>query len=538
MWIEQVTGAPINRAIAEELSSIARQQVIDAAGPVWRTEPLRDDPLAAERVGVLEDDRPVGLEMLIERDPVASVSEQIREHGLAALDRLPPKVLAVEFDQIAMTAPCFPPPSVPKDHTPRHGLRGPELPASGTTPRPREKEIAVVRGHDRFVNSAAFSPDGSRIVTASNDGTARIWNAATQREIAVMRGTTSDISEFCAHPSTPTGRASLRRQRTRPFRVSRTLRVDRPSRLCAAMAIGSLPPSSAPDGSRIVTASYDDTAHIWDAATGKVIAVLPGSAVSAAFSPDGSRIVTGEPTEGAVHIWAVATGKGIAVMRGHVVLSAAFSPDGSRIVTASEDQTCPHLGRRDWKEPNRVVIAEDTRKLLGNLFELEDLGAKDLKGIAGRVRAFAALRASSAEGRFEAMHTTGLTDLVGREEELELLLRRWSKAKTGEGQVVLLSGEPGIGKSRLTAALLERVASEPHTRLRYFCSPQHTDSERCTRSSVRWNVPLPLHTTTTGKRSWTSLMLCWRRALRHFRTPRCWPKCCRLQTMVVIRRSN
>ena len=80
------------------------------------------------------------------------------------------------------------------------------------------------------------------------------------------------------------------------------------------------------------------------------------------------------------------------------------------------------------------------------------------------------------ESRFEAFHASGLTDLVGREEELELLLRRWSKAKTGEGQVVLLSGEPGIGKSRLTAALLERVASEPHTRLRYFCSPQHTDS--------------------------------------------------------------
>ncbi len=78
--------------------------------------------------------------------------------------------------------------------------------------------------------------------------------------------------------------------------------------------------------------------------------------------------------------------------------------------------------------------------------------------------------------RFEALHASGLTDLVGREEELELLLRRWSRAKTGEGQVVLLSGEPGIGKSRLTAALLERLASEPHTRLRYFCSPQHTDS--------------------------------------------------------------
>jgi predicted ATPase len=74
------------------------------------------------------------------------------------------------------------------------------------------------------------------------------------------------------------------------------------------------------------------------------------------------------------------------------------------------------------------------------------------------------------------MHATGLTELVGREEELELLLRRWSKAKSGEGQVVLLSGEPGIGKSRLTAALLERVAAEPHIRLRNFCSPQHTDS--------------------------------------------------------------
>jgi class 3 adenylate cyclase len=127
-------------------------------------------------------------------------------------------------------------------------------------------------------------------------------------------------------------------------------------------------------------------------------------------------------------------------------------------------------------EPNNVVIAESTRKLLGNLFELEELGSKELKGISGPVGAWAALRASSVEGRFEALHGSGLTELVGRGEELELLLRRWSKAKTSEGQVVLLSGEPGIGKSRLTAALLERLTAEPHTRLRYFCSPQHTDS--------------------------------------------------------------
>jgi class 3 adenylate cyclase len=127
-------------------------------------------------------------------------------------------------------------------------------------------------------------------------------------------------------------------------------------------------------------------------------------------------------------------------------------------------------------EPNSVVIADGTRKLVGNLFELEDLGAQDLKGISGPVKAWVALRPSSVESRFDALHPSGLTELVGREEELELLLRRWSKAKSGEGQVVLLSGEAGIGKSRLTAALLERLGTEPHTRLRYFCSPQHTDS--------------------------------------------------------------
>jgi class 3 adenylate cyclase len=127
-------------------------------------------------------------------------------------------------------------------------------------------------------------------------------------------------------------------------------------------------------------------------------------------------------------------------------------------------------------EPNMVVIAEGTRRLFGNLFELEDLGAKNLKGIDEPVRAWVVLRASTVESRFEALHASGLTALVGREEETELLLRRWSRAKNGEGQVVLLSGEAGIGKSRLTAALLERLEGEPHTRLRYFCSPQHTDS--------------------------------------------------------------
>src|SRR5215475_4960277 len=138
----------------------------------------------------------------------------------------------------------------------------------------------------------------------------------------------------------------------------------------------------------------------------------------------------------------------------------------------------PNLAARlqEIAEPNMVVICDSTRRLLGTLFELEDLGPRDLKGLAKPARAWAALRASSVASRFEALHATGLTTLVGRDEECELLLRRWLMAKSGEGQMVLLSGEAGIGKSRLTAALLESLATESHARLRYFCSPQHTDS--------------------------------------------------------------
>ena len=174
---------------------------------------------------------------------------------------------------------------------------------------------------------------------------------------------------------------------------------------------------------------------------------------------------------------------------------------------------------------------------LGNLFELEDLGAQDLKGIAGPVRAWAALRPASVESRFEALHASGLTELVGREEELELLLRRWSKAKSGEGQVVLLSGEPGIGKSRLTAALLERLAGEPHTRLRYFCSPQHTDSALYPIIGQMERAAGFAHDD-TAQAKLDKLERCWRKALRHPKMRHFLPKCCRCRTMDVIRRLN
>ena len=210
---------------------------------------------------------------------------------------------------------------------------------------------------------------------------------------------------------------------------------------------------------------------------------------------------------------------------------------------ASQEQAIvgetPNLAARlqGVAEPNSVVIAESTRKLVGNLFEFQGLGAQNLRGISGAVRSLGRNTTSFVESRFDALHTSGLSELVGREEELELLLRRWSKAKSGEGQVVLLSGEPGIGKSRLTAALLERLAHEPHTRLRYFCSPQHTDSAFFPIISQR-SAPLGSRTTTPRKRSSANSTPCWRKVSHHARTRRSLPICFRSRTMDAIRRSN
>jgi class 3 adenylate cyclase len=150
---------------------------------------------------------------------------------------------------------------------------------------------------------------------------------------------------------------------------------------------------------------------------------------------------------------------------------------------AAQEQTVvgetPNLAARlqGIAEPDAVVIADSTRRLLGNLFELKDLGLRDLKGIAGPARAWAALRASSVESRFEAARAdAALTPLVGREEEIALLLRRWHEAEESEGQVVLVGGEPGIGKSRLTRVLRERLEQARYTMLRYQCSPYHLNS--------------------------------------------------------------
>ena len=125
--------------------------------------------------------------------------------------------------------------------------------------------------------------------------------------------------------------------------------------------------------------------------------------------------------------------------------------------------------------PGALVIADSTRRQIGQLFEIEDLGLRALAGFAEPQRAWCIAGESGVLSRFEALRSEA-TPLVGRDEELDLLLRRWQQAKAGEGRVVLVSGEPGIGKSRLSAALSSRIQGEPHTRVRYFCSPHHQDS--------------------------------------------------------------
>ena len=123
--------------------------------------------------------------------------------------------------------------------------------------------------------------------------------------------------------------------------------------------------------------------------------------------------------------------------------------------------------------PNSVLIDATTRRLTGNLFEYEPVDPGAFKGFDGPVGAWRVLRERTMQSRFEALRAVNLAPLVGREEEIELLLRRWQQAKDGAGRVVLVSGEPGIGKSRLTATLIERLANERPTTLRHFCLP-HT----------------------------------------------------------------
>ena len=160
-----------------------------------------------------------------------------------------------------------------------------------------------------------------------------------------------------------------------------------------------------------------------------------------------------------------------------VVVVGALSGEGALREHAVVGET-PNLAARlqALAEPGTIVVAASTRRLLSDLFRLRDLGRHEVKGIAEPVAAWAVEGVSASESRFEAVHVTGLTDLIGRGDEIDFLLGRQRLAWKGEGQIVLISGEPGIGKSRLAAALRKRIAGEPYTHLSYQCSHYHANS--------------------------------------------------------------
>ncbi len=166
----------------------------------------------------------------------------------------------------------------------------------------------------------------------------------------------------------------------------------------------------------------------------------------------------------------------VGIATGQVVIGDLVGEAG-RDTEAVTGET-PILAARlqDEAEANHVVIGAATRHLLGQTFALEDLNLRSLKGFAEPKPVWRVVGERVVVGRFEAVHVGRLTTFIGREEEVSLLQRRWEQAKQGEGQVVLLSGDAGIGKSRLTRTVMENIAREPHTRLRFQCSPHHVNS--------------------------------------------------------------
>jgi class 3 adenylate cyclase len=190
-------------------------------------------------------------------------------------------------------------------------------------------------------------------------------------------------------------------------------------------------------------------------------AVRAGLAVAASVN---STHMSGEP----LHVR-------VGIATGLVVIGEAIGSGDSRQQTAVGET--PNLAARlqALAGPDQVVIDAATRKQIGGMFECRDLGTVELKGLPTPVPAWQVVSENRTLGQFEALRS-GTTPLVGRDEEMELLLRRWAQAKTRNGRVVLISAEPGVGKSRLAEALAERIAAEPHVRLRYFCSPHHQDS--------------------------------------------------------------
>jgi len=226
------------------------------------------------------------------------------------------------------------------------------------------------------------------------------------------------------------------------------------------------------------------------------------------------------------------------IATGQVVIGDLVGEAG-RDADAVSGET-PNLAARlqEVGAAGQVAIDAVTRHLIGEAFDIEDLGARELKGFAAPISAWRVVGERALESRFEAAHAGHLTTLVGRQHEVNLLLDRWEQARAGEGQAVLLAGEAGIGKSRITQVLRARISEERHTDLRYQCSP-HYQSTALPPTSPNWNAPRGSPRAMTRKRGSTS----WRRicARRPTISPRrrlCSPPFSRSGPATAMRRSS
>ena len=241
-----------------------------------------------------------------------------------------------------------------------------------------------------------------------------------------------------------------------------------------------------PEDLRAVIAAYHASAAAAIARCGGFVARYLGDGVLAYFGyphaheDDAERAVRGGlALSGAVSELEAGRGTRLQVRIGIAtgLLVVGDSLDGAGADRGSVGETLNLAARlQAFARPDAVVVCERTKRLIGRRFDCEDLGRFELKGFAGPMQAYRILRASGVRSRFTALREGPPSSLVGREEELELLLRRWCRAKAGDGGVVLLTGEPGIGKSRLGRALEERIVAEPHARLNLASTPHDASS--------------------------------------------------------------
>jgi class 3 adenylate cyclase/predicted ATPase len=239
-----------------------------------------------------------------------------------------------------------------------------------------------------------------------------------------------------------------------------------------------------PDSLHEVLTAYHRRATEIVEAAGGVVAQYQGDGILAYF---GYPVASEDDAERAIRaglnlVKEFQSSPALEKLRLRVGIATGMAVVGELAAAAMADQPpivggTPNLAARlqSIAEPNTIIIAPSTKRLAGGLFEYADLGPQDLKGFSQPIRAWRVLGESVAASRFEALRSAHMS-LIGREEEFELLLRRWARAKSGEGRVVLITGEAGIGKSRLTLALQEQLAAEAHTRLIYHGSPYHRDS--------------------------------------------------------------